>query len=311
MEHDFREFYEICGSVMQSKIEEMITKDKHPIKRRLNAYINACIQYLLSLNDDDFRNKYIELYHIDTETGAEFIIDDIDEDEEDDTKFEERDIMIHNRYNKYDHAFACVSNIALIRRCLSISKIPLNVAIKEVTSIGTQLFINFDLESCKLLHEAGIDLGNLLFIARTVHNYDSIMYILQHMTELNLGDLIMDQRLTFMYVSNIYIVDKIQEHPDDCLKVLMKQEHMTYNIHDRSNNIVIKCYYIIKYMPREEGIIYLKNANEYYDAQILKYKKSKSRDKTAICTENKKLYNQLLEFHFKPRGTHTKSALTF
>jgi hypothetical protein len=95
------------------------------------------------MNDELFRHKYMELYKvgIDNENERPYTDDD--------------DVELSTDIDKYVYLFACVSHIDLIKRCLNISKSPLSFAINRAIDNrgqhGTQqMFINFDLESCKL-----------------------------------------------------------------------------------------------------------------------------------------------------------------
>jgi hypothetical protein len=275
MAHDFSEFYQMCGSVMQSSIENMIILDKDRITPEMKSYIGMCINNLLCEDDDTFRQKYLELYDIDIAHEENYVFD-----------------VLPIRYNKYSYAFACVSNIDLIKRCLAISKLPLSFAINSCTRSGRQLFINFDLESCKLLHDEGFDNNNLLSVACTAGDYNSIKYILTYMTDINLGDLIMDQRFMFCNLTSIYIIDKIMEHPNDFFKYLLKKQQ--FSDLTGSYKIPIMCYYIIRYLSREEGLSYF----NYFNRCL---------NNDSRWVNQKILWNQSLEFHFRPRGGHTKT----
>jgi hypothetical protein len=294
MDHDFSEFYQMCGSVMQSAIEDMIIHDKDHIKPKIRLHINACINYLLSMNDDIFLSKYMELYDIDVDNELVYVVHELYTD----------DAQLPTNYNKYDYVFACTSNILLINRCLLISKLPLIFAINRCTRRGAQMFINFDIESCKLLHSEGFDSNTLLSIAYVARDYDSIRYILMHMTDINLGDLIMDQRFVFYNLPIIYIIDKIHEYPCDFIKKLLKTKHFTDC--DYYYGFIITCYYIVRYMSRKEGLSYLSKMNKHLDDKILLSKNTLD----SWWSARKLLWNNLLEFHFRPRGGHTKASIT-
>jgi hypothetical protein len=297
MEHDFNVIYQICGPDMQSSIEDMIIHDQDHIKPKIRVHISACINYLLSINDELFRQKYQVLYDIDNDDP--YTVDEIEKD----------DIELPTDYNKYDFIFACVSNINLINRCLVISKLPLSFAINRCTQHGTQMFINFDLESCKLLQEAGFDNNNLLAVACAARDYNSIKYILMYMTELNLGELIMDKRFMFKNLTSIYIIDKIHYHSNDFLKQLLKTRH--FSSFNDIYNIIIICYYIIRYLSREDGLSYINDIDKYLDDKIITLTQSGINVDRWI--EHRlslhQLINHLLEFHFRPRGGHTKASL--
>jgi hypothetical protein len=81
-----------------------------------------------------------------------------------------------------------------------------------------------------------------------------------HMTELNLGELIMDQQCISKNLTSIYIIDKIYDYSNDFLKQLLKNRH--FSRCDGFYNIIM-CYYIVRYMSREEGLSYIIDINNY------------------------------------------------
>jgi hypothetical protein len=93
---------------------------------------------------------------------------------------------------------------------------------------------------------------------------------------------------------NILLIDRVHNMNDDYLKSICKDDMLA-----GGDNVLIRCYYIIKYMTLEEGKKYMleKNTPET----------NKSHVKTIKQKRNDK-YNELLAFHFRPRGAHTKGA---
>jgi hypothetical protein len=82
-----------------------------------------------------------------------------------------------------------------------------------------------------------------------------------------------------------------------------------YNIYARAiitKKVIVECYYVIRYMTQAEGKIHMTKRNEKYNELI-----SRPGDRTPNTTiyDTHELYNSLLEYHFRPRGSHTKGAI--
>jgi hypothetical protein len=183
----------------------------------------------------------------------------------------------------YCYIFACVSNITLLRKCLAISKLPIIAALMacERNKDAELFYIHIDLESCMLLHEHGCDLISLLSIAYLLKDYNSQKYIINHMTEIDLFNIIHVDR--YKGLINILLMNRIHDLQDNHLKLICN----SYII-NQYHNPVIKCYYIINYMSIDASKTYIleHNGDRHYV-----------------------LLTSLLLFHFRPRGSHTKSAM--
>jgi hypothetical protein len=290
-------FIEIGGELLHKQIEKVIAQEINSLTKNsmteLHVFITNCINHLLSLDDDTFREIYLKMPI--TAEGFEYnmcnmleIRDAIaDDDDNDITKNElmnnhKNELLITHSNDPYCYVYACVSNITLIRRCLTISKLPLNNAI--ILSSEHQNYIGFNLESCILLCEHNFDHVHLLSIAYARHDYTSMKYIINCMSEIELFNIISANK----YDGLIYIlfIDRIYNLNDDYLKLMCKTK---YTMH---SDTIISCYYIITYMSIEEG-----------KEHIYNIEKSKQFPKW-VCR-----MKSLLEFHFRPRGSYTKGAI--
>jgi hypothetical protein len=290
--HDFSEFYLICGPIMEAHIKNTIDYDIYNRDTKLiKENTRQCAKVLLELSDDKFEKIYHNVpSHIELFEHTTFRIIPSND--------------IHNQYIEpienftyYTFICACISNINLIRKCLKISVTLLNNSINMINS-DIDGYINLDVESCKLLHEHGCCMNYFYYIATCLHNYDSMKCIVDNMNAIELTSLISTMHYLYGHLSFILIIDKISAINDKDLNALLKLKVSECYLHAHA----AQCYYIIKYIPLSEGKELLIEHNKQYDACTLSNIK-------ILTDEQKILYNNVLEFHFRPRGGHTKSAL--
>jgi hypothetical protein len=156
--HDFSEFYMICGPAMESHMRQNIAFWCKPLGNN-NEHITSCIKYLQGISDVTFEKIYFDL-PIDLES------------------YHKNKNEVHNnifecssRFSYIDYAAAYISNDVLLRRCLSISKVPLLNSLMILTPVDLNRYVNISLESCKLLHGYGCNLVDLIKVS---DNYDVI-----------------------------------------------------------------------------------------------------------------------------------------
>jgi hypothetical protein len=299
--YDFSEFYKISGPIMQENLEKLIINESE--NATIHSYINnACVEYLLSLNEEEYLYIYYGLFDIIDYTA--FIIDLND---------------VEQEYTYSDCIHAYISNIELLKKCLSITNIILNKAITFLYYKNT--LINLSIESCTLLCDNSIDIRRITTITS---NMNSVKYLINRMSTIDLGDILSD----ISYLSNrsdrfvglikIYVIDKIYKINNSYLKSLLKQNMLyrkTIPFFDFDNNrdqfecfhlktCIATCYYIIKYISSEEG----KKHGEYFTCKNIIYPANNSELTKSINALEMK-YKSMLEFHFRPRGAHTKGAV--
>jgi hypothetical protein len=233
------------------------------------------------------------------------------------------DIAI-NEYTYYDCAYAILSSVELIQRSVKMSSIPLNsivILFNGITHMHMHMhrFINYNIITCELLRNIGIDSLNLLKIAVDINDIPSMTFLINNMSAIYLSYILEDKTNRYIGTVLLLVIERIQDmYPKDghlrglihrhLLYGLSKNiyNNMTYEFFNRKTIIPV-CYYIIKYMSYEEGKSYMAEQNNLCDNNI-----SRVQDPQIIedITNIKTQYNTLLEFHLRPRGTHTKSAST-
>jgi hypothetical protein len=97
----------------------------------------------------------------------------------------------------------------------------------------------------------------------------------------------------------LLVIDKIQKIKDLYLKTLLKDNIMQTCSYENRSKIVEQCYYIIKYMSIENG----KKRVSALNKKLLKQSDNEYSKHAYI------ILNDVMEFHFKPRGLYTKAAL--
>jgi hypothetical protein len=226
------------------------------------------------------------------------------------------DNIEEREYCYIDYAHAYISDIRLIRRCLEISKVPLWNLIKVLIRYHHNTrsnYTNFDMESCKLLYENGCDVTGLLHVACHMHDYNSIRYLVDNMSDVELYNLVHSREYIYLNLASLLLIDRLMNMRDRCftsllIDIVLKedyQRHDNYWVIDNMN-IYNSCYYIIKYMSIDDGKKFMKELNQLYDDRIngLTFNNNTERH-----IDEQLLHNNLLEYHFRPRGSHTKGAV--
>jgi hypothetical protein len=276
----FKEIYELCGPIMKEAISNIIKNDNTYINQ--NPKLIQCAMHLLSLNNEDFHDIYINtptdlLGFIQVETDI----------------FNHDEINKQDEYNYYDYIYAIISNIDLIRRCFAICNDPLIKAIRILTTVCRGSINKYDLDykSCKLLHEHGCSLSSLYNIASRVLNFESMGYLIDNISKTDYNDIYND---ALHYEYNIYyilLLNKIEHTWDTPISSIFHELGMRHNNKEDITNI-IKCFYIIKFIPKTDILLFI-------------------TDTMALSDTKLKIYKNLLDYYLKPRGSHTKAALTF
>jgi hypothetical protein len=108
--HDYTEIYEIGGSLIQKEIEKLIQDETTELINYIHpdriAQIKSCAQYLKDLSDDKFREIYLDM----SMSMGDF-----------EDNLEEHLEMHLGEFCHLDYAFAYVSDILILQKCLAIS----------------------------------------------------------------------------------------------------------------------------------------------------------------------------------------------
>jgi hypothetical protein len=307
---DYDVIYDIGGPTIKLMIEELraayIVVDLNDTK-----YIEGCTEYLLSLDDVIFEDIYINLLEN---------IKDGDKNKH----------ASNLKFNYQDYVYSYISNIELIHRCYAISIVPLNSSI-NCLHCDEYKFINFDIESCKLLHNHNCDLRVMLRVAEYVNNRDVITYIIDNMTNMDYAHILMvygriDINMSiytcfgsknnaaarkplnnpyFHYnLVELSLIDKIMHKNDRYLKTLLhnkilgNMQSLTH-LHFIKRLFIAQCYYIIQYIPIEECKQISTKLNKDYTAAR---KGARLHIYDKIIQERVLMLNDVLEFHLRPRG---------
>jgi hypothetical protein len=217
--------------------------------------------------------------------------------------------LYYNRYTYYDYIYAITSNIDLIHRCYAISDVALNNSIALLTCndrkvYSARCYINLDINSCKLLISHGCSYSNLFIIACRVYNYDTIMYIInqlisneelcnvftQHRSDININ-------INIHYILLLHQINVCNNE----LHTLMQNFIMSLS-NNNLKHIVIKAFFVIKFMSRDEGY---KFRDEQKDVTFINVV---NQEVTSDYVKSQ--YFILLEYHLRPRGGYTKQAIT-
>jgi hypothetical protein len=306
-----KNIYEIGGTLLRESIEKLIIDERNEcilnIKYKDDIRIKACANYLLSMDELEFKELYLGMPDEMDDYGdnmLEVIFPDADH------LINDADISNYIRNNTdanycyFDYAYAFLSDIKLIEKCLLISKTALNHSIDVLHNYEHKIYINITSESCKLLHKYDINMTNLLAIAYYLYDVDSISCIIELMS------------LTELYnISNVYsgltqilILDRIHKEHDDYIinKYNNVLELRMYTTLLDISDVIVDCYNVIKYMSQKDGQKYMTKLNERYE-----YYKGNSYghayEKSNVL-KIQSFHNELLLFHFKSRGGHTKGA---
>jgi hypothetical protein len=267
----FNEIYELCGPIMKEAISNIILNDQ--VHDEPQEIITRCTAYLLSLNNEDFDSMYINM-----PTNLISFYND------------ETDKSTSDSYNYIDITYAIISHVELIHRCFAISDYNLIGAVKILPQISINRAGNFkllNLESCKLLHEHGCSLSSLYSIASKQLNYESIGYLIDNISEIDYKDIYNDALHQIYNIYYILVLNKLKYDNNKITDLLFHSRIMKLNRIDD----IIKCFYIIKVIPKADIPSYLINNLNLSDQKL-------------------ELYNNLMDYYLKPRGSHTKAANT-
>jgi hypothetical protein len=303
--HDFSEFYMMCGPVVESELKKYIKLD---IRENIpDEYIVSCVNYLCQLDDINFERIYLSLPSSLHEYNAN--AQKLYELNNNQTALNPNNELIPSaelthsyEYSHIEYARACISNNTLLHKCLAISKIPIFNSLIVLKNAQWQ-YLDIDLDCCKLLtsHEYNVR-ASLLELTQ---DYDTIRYIIDGMSNLDLYNVLnsennIEGRLR-LYL--LLLIDKIYIANDKCLNALLRRKIMSFEDEfDLDILPLIRCYYIIKYLTIDEGKAMMKLVNKYYDDARL------GGNTCMLLRDEQQLHNAMLEFHFTPRGGHTKGA---
>jgi hypothetical protein len=118
-------------------------------------------------------------------------------------------------YNLYEYAYAYLSNIDLIKKCLSISMVPLNYILfiltsPEVSELSYK-YTNFDIESCKLLYNNKCDVVGLFAVACHKGDYNSMVYLVNNMSPYDIYELLYTGAYGLLNLAIVLVIDRIYE----------------------------------------------------------------------------------------------------
>jgi hypothetical protein len=294
----------MCGPVMESAIKTLLKIETSPV---LCNSVEKCIKYLQSIDDELFEYIYLNMpsdMGVYRSNATEILAANQDVEDEDDIE-----------YNYYEYAYAYLSNIDLIKKCLSISMVPLNYILLVLTSPEVSAlsykYVNFCTESCKLLLYK-CNMGSLLAVACHKGDYNSMVYIVNNMSPYDIYDLLYTGAYELLNLTIILVIDRIYNLKDKCLITLLNDKLSSINSSINLSSIDLyynsidllsmhlRCYTIIKYMSLDDAKLMMTKINGFYLAQ------TKPGSDPGII---QLLHNKLLEFHFRPRGAHTKGAI--
>jgi hypothetical protein len=287
----FSNIHELCGSVMQEHINSIVKKeiDEYNMKFEHNyaADIRKYRTKLLSMTDVEFNALYHNIYQSE--------INEIN------------DIKV--LYLNY--VCAILSDIKLVKKCIN----TLNELLKRIDIIH-KINSMISHECIMLLIAHNFDNTVLLSIVYQTHDYVSMKYIINIMS--------FDELMTVAYnkadmfnincykgLIEILFMDKLYKFGHNYALIMHYNYDRFikgYNIYARAfltKEVIVECYYVIRYMTQAEGKIHMTKRNEKYNELI-----SRPSDRIPNTTiyDTHELYNSLLEYHFRPRGSHTKSA---
>jgi hypothetical protein len=255
---------------------------------RVHADVREYMNHLADVEDDDGD---------DIVAGVDDIVDDIVDDDivvDDD----EDDINFHNRRKIIDRnkcIYALISNITLINRCLSISPVKLNLMLKYMDINVGILRTRFDTSRLNVLYEHNIDSKTLLSMAYQSRDYDTMLFIIQRMHYDDICNVINNNRYTGLI--ELLFIDKLCRYNESYVALAYSNELMILASTFHNASIIMECYHIIKYLTQTAGKKYLDDKQSHYIKKHLPY------------NDVMLLYSDLLEYHFRPRGLFTKSAI--
>jgi hypothetical protein len=272
--HDFTEFYTMCGPVMQAEIEKLKIYDNHRhIKYR--QYHHVIYEQVADMEN---RLKLLN----DNEFESSYL------------KMPQNDIEYGDNndevYNQIQYQ-AIISNTELIKKCISISTTRLNNLINvfnERIPSPAYTSSNF-IDSCKLMMPF-VNKLDLLTVSWYSHDYASMKYIIDNASSQDIL-YILDQRswtLTFPTIK-ILLIDRVHRDSSlnlNCIDILFNKFK-----YEMKHEICTTCYFIIK------NSLSIKDNNTFIDKYVIE--------------SDKIFHTELTEYYFKPRGSHTKSAIHY
>jgi hypothetical protein len=282
---------ETCGSVMADKIAKFINNmklnyDNNYLEAKPNDLkrSNVCLNLLRTADYDKFYSIYV---------GMPTDYDDYLNDELDD-KLINDELINNNIFIKHcylEYTLAILSDPSLINKCLEISKVPLQKAMSAINQ-HYKIFIyeipeNFGIESYTLLRHNGFNIVNLFHIAKCKYDYVAIKFIINAMTELDL-DYALRNNYYGHNIIDILLIDRCKQINTPYILSVLQQHTIGTSI--SSMYYISIAYYVINIMGYEDGVKYIKELNIH---------------------KSHKPLDVMLAHHFRPRGTHTKGAITF
>jgi hypothetical protein len=285
----FDNIHELCGPVMHERINTTVKKEIEEYNMKFeHNYATDVEKYrteLLSMTDDEFNAIYRAIYLL-----------------------ENKDIKDLN----LNYICAILSDTTLIKKCIN----TLNEVLKRIDPIYN---INsmITLESIMLLAAHNFDNVVLLLLAYYALDYISMKYIINIMSIDELKTIVYDNSDVYRVISCIGIVeillmDKLFEFGHSYVSKMHDNYNRFISGHKvllrrlSINEVIVECYYIIRYMTQAEGKIHMTKRNESYK-ELIDYPGNRIPSTTIYNVYE--LYNSLLEYHFRPRGYHTKSAI--
>jgi hypothetical protein len=290
--HNFCEIYEVGGSSMQDGIEMLLasTNDDEPSDA---VDIKPCVDYLLSLDDCDYKRIYlsipVKLSWLDDNT----------------TK-------IDGKYTSLEIAEAIITDIKLLQKSQTISLFMLNNVLHLLANMRNGP-INLSTDMCKSLRECGCTMSDLYSIismsistSTSKSDYDTLNYVINNLNAIEIAQILRNDE--YMHLPTMLLIDKIYAMQDDGLKMLTENIILLSENHSLCLTL-LQCYIIIRYKTTDEGKALLTSHNEKFEALIKKHKKDE--ELVSNTTLSQTLFNDILNFHLRPRGAHTKAPSAF
>jgi hypothetical protein len=267
--------HDICGPIITERISQLIINMKYDYDHNYDLCKEEDLERVDACLNFLHKADYCKFYsiYVNIPTNYECYEDD---------EFE---------YCYLEYTLAILSDISLINRCLAISKAPLNRAINALYHIGAPLRAeipkSFNIECYELLYHNKFNIANLFPIAQCKCDYISIKFIIDKFTESDI-DHIFIQGINYFNsnysIIEILLIDRCKQIDD---KYILSR--LYNNIINSPHNVSL-AYYIINIMSYEDGLNYVSKlqtpASDLHDI------------------------NKLLAYHFRPRGSHTKGAIT-
>jgi hypothetical protein len=291
--YDLSDFYEKGGLFVKNAVDVFL-KDKQKLHND-DTHKSHCVEYLLSVSDDKFKHIYYNM----PVSYAEYTCNTLNGSESEDEDFA-----------LFDYAYAFASDYELIQRCISFSPVPLNISIDILTKnecLDDMCYKNFSLKSCKLLHENGCNLSNLLNIALTSNNIDVLLYVTSSISNVMLAELLLERDIIYLNIYGFIIIDAICQRNDNTLNYMIYNTLLKHTEHVSHMKIsaLLQSYYIIKYLTPDEGRKYMTIQNDKYESH-LKY--NPSTENKVDIQKNVSFHNDLLKYYLT--GVHADTCIS-